>query len=77
MKVVWATARPTATSGQQAELYASTGARTVANGKAANIYTDSPYTVGAARNFGVICEQRGFLTSEDLQLRLDSLLIND
>ena len=61
--VVEAASLPTATLAQQAEWYALTQACTLAKDRTANIYIDSRYVLGVARDFGMLWKQCGFLIS--------------
>ncbi|KAM4691132.1 uncharacterized protein WCC33_015985 [Rhinophrynus dorsalis] len=54
---------PSTRSAQEAEIQALISACHLAEGKRANIYTDSRYAYGVAHDFGVIWKARGFLTS--------------
>uniref|UniRef100_A0AAQ4RQ79 ribonuclease H n=1 Tax=Gasterosteus aculeatus aculeatus TaxID=481459 RepID=A0AAQ4RQ79_GASAC len=54
---------PSHFSAQAAELIALTEACKVAEGKTANIYTDSRYAFGVVHDFGALWRHRGFLTS--------------
>lgn len=53
---------PSATSAQQAELYAPGWACILAKGKTANIYTDSWYAFGVAPDCEMRWKEEGFLT---------------
>ena len=65
-EVIWASVLPPGTSAQRAELIASvrTQALKKAEGKKANIYTDSRYAFATADVHGEIYQRRGLLTSE-------------
>lgn len=68
-EVVWASALPSGTSAQRAELVALAKALRLAEGKRANIYTDSRYAFATAHIHGEIYRQRGLLTSEEKQTK--------
>ena len=53
-----------AMSAQQAELHAPTQADTLAEGKTANIYTDSRYAFRAAHDFGMLRKPVSLLSAE-------------
>ena len=63
-EVIWASALPPGTSAQRAELIALTQALKKAEGKKANIYTDSQYAFATAHVHGEIYRRRGLLTSK-------------
>jgi ribonuclease HI len=56
-------------SAQWAELYALTRALTLADGKTANIYTDSHCTFATLHIHGAIYKERGLLTSVDKEIK--------
>ncbi|XP_067897743.1 ribonuclease H-like [Heterodontus francisci] len=60
---------PSGTSAQQAELQALLEACQIAEGKTANIYTDSRYAFGVAHDFGQLWRKRGFLTAAGTPIR--------
>ena len=68
-EVVWASALPPGTSAQRAELIALTQALKKAEGKKANIYTDSRYAFATAHVHGEIYRRRGLLTSEGKEIK--------
>ncbi|XP_067901769.1 ribonuclease H-like [Heterodontus francisci] len=57
------------TSAQQAKLRALLEACRIAEGKTANIYTDSRYAFGVAHDFGQLWRKRGFLTAAGTPIR--------
>lgn len=61
--VIWASALPTGTSAQKAELIALTQALRIAKGRKINIYTDSRYAFATAHVHGEIYRRGGLLTS--------------
>lgn len=62
-KVLWRKALPAGTSAQRAELIGLTRALEIAEGKVANIYTDSRYAFATAHIHGAIYRERGLLTA--------------
>ncbi|XP_057345013.1 uncharacterized protein LOC118908875 [Manis pentadactyla] len=68
-EVVWSAALPPGTSAQKAELIALTEALERAEGKQANIYTDSRYAFGTVHVHGTIYRERGFHSAEGKELR--------
>ncbi|XP_066199763.1 ribonuclease H-like [Saccopteryx leptura] len=62
-EVLWQKALPTGTSAQRAELIRLTRALQIAEGKVANIYTDSHYAFAIAHVHGAIYKERGLLTA--------------
>ena len=68
-EVVWASALPLGTSAQRAELIALTQALKKAEGKKANIYTDSRYAFATAHVHSEIYRRRGLLTSEGKEIK--------
>jgi ribonuclease HI len=54
---------------QQSELYTLTRALTLADGKRANIYTDSNYAFATLHIHGAIYKERGLLTSEGKEIK--------
>ncbi|XP_073075464.1 uncharacterized protein [Manis javanica] len=68
-EVVWSTALPPGTSAQKAELIALAEALERAEGKRANIYTDSRYAFGTVHVHGAIYRERGFRSAEGKGLR--------
>ena len=68
-EVVWASALPPGTSAQRAELITLTQALKKAEGKKANIYTDSRYAFATAHVHGEIYQRRGLLTSEGKEIK--------
>jgi hypothetical protein len=56
-------------SAQWAELYALTSALTLADGKRANIYTDSCYAFATLHIHGAIYKERGLLTSRGKEIK--------
>jgi ribonuclease HI len=56
-------------SAQWAELHALTRALTLADGKRANIYTDSRYAFATLHVHGVIYKERGLLTSGSKEIK--------
>lgn len=67
---------PLATTAQQAELYALTQACILANGKTANIYTESRYAFGAFMIWECCGSKHGFLTSNRNKIK-DGLYIQE
>ncbi|XP_040203757.1 uncharacterized protein LOC120935764 [Rana temporaria] len=61
--ILHASALPPSKSAQEAELQALIMACKLAEGKRANIYTDSRYALGVACDYGVLWKNRGFLTA--------------
>ncbi|XP_040216980.1 uncharacterized protein LOC120946223 [Rana temporaria] len=78
-------ALPPTVSAQEVELHALTTACRIAEGKRANIYTDSRYALGVAHDFGIIWRARGFLTAAGTLVKhgpaikelMDALLLPD
>nr|XP_036867633.1 uncharacterized protein LOC118971162 [Manis javanica] len=68
-EVVWSAALPPGTSAQKAELIALAEALERAEGKRANIYTDSRYAFGTVHVHGAIYRERGFRSAEGKGLR--------
>lgn len=68
-QVIWASALPSSTSAQRAELIALTQALKLAKGKKLNVYTDSRYAFATAHIYGEIYRRRGLLTSEGKEIR--------
>ena len=68
-EVVWASTLPPGTSAQRAELIALTQALKKAEGKKANIYTDSRYAIAIEHVHGEIYWRRGLLTSKDKEIK--------
>ena len=68
-EVVWASALPLETSAQRAKLIALTQALKKAEGKKANIYTDSRYAFATAHVHGEIYRRRGLLTFEGKEIK--------
>ncbi|XP_053521587.1 protein NYNRIN-like [Artibeus jamaicensis] len=62
-EVIWQKALPAGTSAQRAELIGLTQALRLAEGKTANIYTDSRYAFATAHIHGAIYKERGLLTA--------------
>lgn len=62
LKVTELAPLPLVTLARQAELYTLTRACTLAKGRTANIYTNSPYAIRVANDFGRLWKQ-GCLTS--------------
>ncbi|KAL2102074.1 hypothetical protein ACEWY4_003835 [Coilia grayii] len=62
------------TSAQQAELKALAEACKLADGKTANIYTDSRYAFGIAHDFGLLWRQRGFMTAKGTPIKNGELV---
>ncbi|XP_053523907.1 uncharacterized protein LOC128627835 [Artibeus jamaicensis] len=62
-KVIWQKALPAGTSAQRAELIGLIQALRLAEGKTANIYTDSRYAFATAHIHGAIYKERGLLTA--------------
>lgn len=60
---------PEGTSAQKAELIALTQALRLAEGKRANIYTDSRYVFATAHVHGAIYRQRDLLTSAGREIK--------
>jgi hypothetical protein len=56
-------------SAQRAELYIFTQALTIADGKRANIYTESPYAFATLHIHGAIYKERGLLTSGGKEIK--------
>ncbi|KAM3929199.1 uncharacterized protein RB166_006996 [Leptodactylus fuscus] len=81
--VVRAEPLPPHMSAQEAELRALAEACKIAEGKSANIYTDSRYAFGIAHDYGPIWKARSFLTSggkpiknsESVKYLMDCLLL--
>lgn len=67
--IIWASALPPGTSAQRAELIALTQVLKKAEGKKANIYTDSRYAFATAHVHGEIYRRRGLLTSEGKEIK--------
>lgn len=61
-------------SAQVAELQALTTACKLAEGKRANIHTDSRYAFSVAHDFGVIWKDRGFLTAAGTPVKHSSAI---
>ena len=78
-KVLWQGALPKGTSAQKAELIGLTKALQLAEGKAANIYTDSRYAFATAHVHGAIYKERGLLTAggKDIKNRAEILALLD
>ena len=68
-EVIWASALPPGTYAQRAELIALTQALKKAEGKKANIYTDSRYAFATAHVHGEIYWRRGLLTSKGKEIK--------
>ena len=68
-EVIWASALPLGTSAQRAKLIALTQALKKAEGKKANIYTDSRYAFATAHVHGEMYRRRGLLTSEGKEIK--------
>ena len=68
-EVIWASVLPPGTSAQRAKLIALTQALNKAEGKKANIYTDSRYVFTTAHVHGEIYQRRGLLTSEGKEIK--------
>ncbi|XP_045679078.1 LOW QUALITY PROTEIN: uncharacterized protein K02A2.6-like [Phyllostomus hastatus] len=62
-EVLWQRALPAGTSAQRAELIGLAQALRIAEGKTANIYTDSRYAFATAHVHGAIYKERGLLTA--------------
>ena len=75
-EVVWASTLPPGTSAQRAELIALTQALKKAEGKKANIYTDSRYAFATAHVHGEIYRRRGLLTSEGKEIKNKSEILD-
>ena len=75
-EVVWASALPPETSAQRAELIALTQALKKAEGKKANIYTDSRYAFATAHVHGEIYWRRGLLTFEGKEIKNKSEILD-
>uniref|UniRef100_A0A5F9D2T5 Uncharacterized protein n=1 Tax=Oryctolagus cuniculus TaxID=9986 RepID=A0A5F9D2T5_RABIT len=67
--IIWAASLLEGTSAQKAELIALTKALELAEGKRANIYTDSRYAFATAHVHGAIYQQRGLLTSAGREIK--------
>ncbi|XP_053520294.1 uncharacterized protein LOC128627269 [Artibeus jamaicensis] len=78
-KVLWQETLPPGTSAQKAELIGLTKALQIAEGKAANIYTDSRYAFATAHIHGDIYKERGLLTAggKDIKNRNEILALLD
>ncbi|XP_036893851.1 uncharacterized protein LOC118981227 [Sturnira hondurensis] len=78
-KVLWRRALPAGTSAQRAELIGLTEALRIAEGKVANIYTDSRYAFATAHIHGAIYKERGLLTAggKDIKNRSEILALLD
>ncbi|XP_058515914.1 uncharacterized protein LOC131479421, partial [Ochotona princeps] len=68
-KTIWSSALAPGTSAQRAELIALTQALKLAEGKKANIYTDSRYAFATAHVHGEIYRRRGLLTSGGKEIK--------
>ncbi|XP_066203030.1 uncharacterized protein [Saccopteryx leptura] len=67
--VLWKKALPKGTSAQRAELIGLTQALRIAEGKSANIYTDSRYAFATAHVHGAIYRERGLLTTAGKEIK--------
>ncbi|KAF6081654.1 hypothetical protein HJG60_008702 [Phyllostomus discolor] len=68
-QILWQKALPAGTSAQRAELIGLTQALRIAEGKTANIYTDSRYAFATAHVHGAIYKERGLLTAGGKEIK--------
>jgi ribonuclease HI len=66
---------PWGTTSQKAELIALTRALTLAEGKKANIFTDSKYAYYIIHHHAALQEERGFLTTKGTPITNGSLIL--
>jgi ribonuclease HI len=66
---------PWGTTSQKAELIALTRALTLAEGKTANIFTDSKYACHIIQHHAALWEERGFLTTKGTPITNRSLIL--
>jgi ribonuclease HI len=66
---------PWGTTSQKAELIALTRALTLAEGKTANIFTDSKYAYHVIHHHAALWEERGFLTTKGTPITNGSLIL--
>jgi hypothetical protein len=66
---------PWGTTSQKAELIALTRALTLAEGKTANIFTDSKYAYHITHHRAALWEERGFLTTKGTPITNGSLTL--
>lgn len=64
------------TTSQKAELIALTRALTLANGKAASIYTDSKYAYHILHSHAAIWQERGFLSTKGSPITNGPLILH-
>jgi ribonuclease HI len=66
---------PQGTTSQKAELIALTRALTSAEGKTANLFTDSKYAYHFIHHHAALWEERGFLTTKSTPITNGSLIL--
>eukprot|EP00061_Rhincodon_typus_P018859 g48214.t1 len=74
--VLEAFAVPPGISAQAAELFALTRACILAEGRTANIYTDSWYTFGVVHDFGTLWQHHGFINPSGKPIQHATLISN-
>lgn len=73
---VWATAIPSGTSAQKAELIAMTKVLEMAEGKKLNVYTDSCYAFATAHVYEAIYQELRLLTTEGKTVKNKQVIIH-
>jgi ribonuclease HI len=74
-EVIESSPLPWGTTSQKAEWIALTTALTLAEGKTANIFTDSKYAYHIVHHHAALWEERGFLTTKGTPITKGSLIL--